>query len=87
MAASDLQGQTGRQSGIVAFAPRIDQDDTYAELELRREDRFFGVDTRVVFTVAYGGPLFHYTGDFSSRIAIRNLFVEARNILFPELSF
>jgi maltoporin len=87
VAASDLQGQTGRQSGIVAFAPRIDQDDTYAELELRREDSFFGVDTRVVFTVAYGGPLFHYTGDFSSRIAIRNLFVEARNILAHGLSF
>lgn len=87
IAASDLQGQTGRQSGIVAFAPRVDQDDTYAELELRREDQFFGVDTRIVFTVAYGGPLFHYTGDFTTRIAIRNLFVEARNILLHGLSF
>ena len=87
IAASDLQGQTGRQSGIVAFAPRIDQDDTYAELELRREDTFYGVDTRVVFTVAYAGPLFHYTGDFSARIAVRNLFVEARNILAHGLSF
>ena len=87
VAASDLQGNTGRQSGITTFAPRVDQDDTYAELELRREDRFFGVDTRVVFTVAYAGPLFHYTGDFSARIAVRNLFVEARNILAHGLSF
>jgi hypothetical protein len=87
VAASDLQGQTGRQSGIVAFAPRVDQDDTYAELELRREDTLFGVDTRIVFTVAYGGPLFHYTGDFATRIAVRNLFVEARNILAHGLSF
>jgi maltoporin len=85
-AASDLTGRTGRQSGIVAFAPRIDQDDTYAEAELRREDTLFGVDTRIVFTIAYGGPLFHSTGDFSTRIAIRNLYVEARNILAHGLS-
>jgi hypothetical protein len=81
IAASDLAGRTGRQSRLVSFAPRIDEDDTYAELELRREDTMFGVDTRIVATVAYGGPLFHYDGDFSERIAIRNLFVEARNIL------
>jgi maltoporin len=74
VAASDLQGRTGRQSRIVTFAPRIDEDDTYAEIELRREDRLMGIDTRIVATVAYAGPLFHYDGDFSERIAIRNLF-------------
>ncbi len=86
VAASDLAGRTGRQARIVAFAPRIDEDDTYAEIELRREDRFFGVDTRIVATLAYAGPLFHYDGEFSERIAIRNLFVEANNILTPGLS-
>lgn len=83
--ATDLNGSTGRQSRIVTFAPRIDEDDTYAELELRREDSMFGVDTRIVATVAYAGPLFHYDGEFSERIAIRNLFAEARNILTPHL--
>jgi hypothetical protein len=83
--ASDLAGRTGRQSRIVTFAPRIDEDDTYAEIELRREDSMFGVDTRIVATVAYAGPLFHYDGEFSERIAIRNLFAEARNILTPHL--
>lgn len=83
--ASDLAGRTGRQSRIVAFAPRIDEDDTYAEIELRHEHSMFGVDTRIVATVAYAGPLFHYDGEFSERIAIRNLFAEARNILTPHL--
>jgi hypothetical protein len=83
--ASDLMGRTGRQSRITTFAPRIDEDDTYAEIELRREDRMFGVDTRIVATVAYAGPLFHYDGEFSERIAIRNLFAETRNILTPHL--
>lgn len=86
VAASDLRGMSGRQTRVVSFAPRIDEDDTYAELELRREDRFFGVDTRIVATVAYAGPLFHYDGEFSERIAIRNLFAEANNILTPGLS-
>ncbi|MFO0714544.1 MAG: carbohydrate porin [Sandaracinus sp.] len=86
IAASDLRGASGHQSRIVSFAPRVDEEDTYAELELRREDRVLGVDTRIVATVAYAGPLFHYDGEFAERIAIRNLFAEANNILTPGLS-
>ena len=86
IAASDLEGRTGRQSRIVAFAPRVDEDDTYAEIELRREDRMFGIDTRIVATIAYAGPLFHYDGELSERIAIRNLFAETTNILLQGLS-
>ena len=84
--ASDLAGRTGRQSRIVAWAPRVDEDDTYAEIELRREDHILGMDTRIVATVAYGGPLFHYDGEFSERIAIRNLFAESTHILVRGLS-
>ena len=86
IAATDLRGSTGRQGRLVTFAPRVDEDDTYAELELRREDHMFGVDTRIVATVAYAGPLFQYDGEFSERIAIRNLFAEASNILTRGLS-
>lgn len=86
IAASDLQGRTGHQARIVTFAPRVDEEDTYAEIELRREDRFGSVDTRIVATVAYAGPLFHYDGEFSERIAIRNLFAETSNILVQGLS-
>ncbi len=80
IAASDLQGRAGRQSNATTWGPRVDQADTYAEIELRREDHFDGIDTQIVATIAYGGPLFHYTGDFSSRLAVRNLFVETRNL-------
>ncbi len=86
IAATDLRGMSGHQTRIVTFAPRIDEDDTYAELELRREDTMFGVDTRIVATVAYAGPLFQYDGEFSERIAIRNLFAEANHILTRGLS-
>lgn len=86
IAASDLQGMTGRSTRVVSHAPRVDEEDTYAELELRREDRMFGLRTRIVATVAYGGPLFHYDGEFSERIAIRNLFAEASDILTPGLT-
>lgn len=86
IAATDLRGMSGRSTRVVGFAPRVDEDDTYAELELRREDDLFGAHTRVVATIAYGGPLFHYDGEFSERIAIRNLFVEARDLLTPRLT-
>ncbi|MCZ7680979.1 MAG: alpha-amylase family glycosyl hydrolase [Sandaracinaceae bacterium] len=79
--ASDLEGRTGRQSNITAWGPRVDEIDTYAEIELRREDHFAGIDTQIVATIAYGGPIFHFDGEFSERIAIRNLFAETRNIL------
>ena len=86
VAASDLRGQTGRQSRIVAFGPRIDEDDSYGEIELRREDRMFGMDTRIVATIAYAGPLFQYDGEFSERIAVRNLFAETNHILVHGLT-
>src|SRR4051812_46746793 len=36
---SDLRGGTGRQTNIVSHGARIDEE-SYAELELRREDTF-----------------------------------------------
>lgn len=83
VAASDLEGRTGRQSNLTAWGPRVDEADTYAEIELRREDHFAGMHTQIVATIAYGGPLFHYDGEFSERIAIRNLFAETRDLLTP----
>src|SRR5690606_1579336 len=54
--ASDLEGRAGRPSNVVTFGPRADEVDTYAEIELRREDHFAGVHTQIVATIAYGGP-------------------------------
>ena len=84
-AADPANGRLGRQSNITVWGPRVDEADTYAEIELRREDRLFGIDTRIVATVAYGGPLFHFDGELSERIAIRNLYAATQNLLTPGL--
>ena len=86
VAASDLQGRSGRQNLVTTWGPRVDESDTYAEIELRREDHFAGMDTQIVATVAYFGPLFHYDGELSERIAFRNLFARVGNLLTPGLN-
>ncbi|MBL8936397.1 MAG: hypothetical protein JNM69_17710, partial [Archangium sp.] len=47
---TDLTGQTGRSTNIVSHGPRLIED-PYAELELRREDEFGPVKSRVVSTI------------------------------------
>lgn len=83
---SDLRGHSGREANFVAWGTRID-DQTYSELEVHRDDDFAGgVHTRVVATLAIQGPLFHQSGSFSANIAVRNLYIEARDILTRGLS-
>ena len=67
--ASDGRGGTGRPANVVAHGTRIDED-SYAELELRREDTFQQGDathpeihTKVVATLAFFPPFFHFSGD------------------------
>jgi hypothetical protein len=75
--ASDLRGRTGRDADIVAHGSRID-DDSYAELELRREDRFDGgIRTRIVTTLALFPPFFHFSGVANDRLAVRQLYAQA----------
>jgi maltoporin len=75
--ASDLRGGVARPANIVTHGTRIDQD-PYAELELRREDTFkTGVQSRVVATVAFFPPFFHFNGDFAQAIVLRNLYAQA----------
>jgi maltoporin len=75
--ASDLRGRTGRDADIVAHGSRVD-DDSYAELELRREDRFDGgIRTRIVTTLALFPPFFHFSGVADNRIAVRQLYAQA----------
>lgn len=85
-AASDLRGGTGRDADIVAHHPRIDED-TYAEIELRRDDRWGTVSSRIVSTLAVTGPLFHFDGQFDAKFAVRNLFGEVQDVFAPGLSF
>lgn len=77
VAGGDHRGRAARNADITAFGSRLDES-TYAELELRREDYWeaTGSYTRVVATVAFEAPVFHYNADFAARIAIRNLYIE-----------
>jgi maltoporin len=74
--ASDGRGGTGRNANIVAYGDRIDED-SYAELELRREDTFApNVTSKVVTTLGFFPPFFHFSGDATQAIAIRNLYAQ-----------
>ncbi len=74
--ASDGRGGTGREANVVAHGNRIDED-SYAELELRREDQFApGVTSKVVTTLGFFPPFFHFSGDATQAIAIRNLYAQ-----------
>lgn len=78
--AADGRGGEGRNADVVAYGTRIDEE-TYAELELRRDDDWAPkLSSRIVTTLAVGGPLFHYDGRFDAKIAIRNLYVEETGI-------
>lgn len=83
--ATDLRGHSGREANIVAHGTRIDEQ-TYAELEVHRDDRFGNVRTRVVATLGLTGPLFHQSGVWDVHMAVRNLYIEARGTFHPGLS-
>ena len=75
--ASDGRGGTGRDANVVSYGDRIDED-SYGELELRREDRFApSISTKVVWTLGFFPPFFHFSGDQTQAIAIRNLYAQA----------
>jgi hypothetical protein len=75
--ASDLRGRTGRNADIVAHGSRVD-DESYAELEFRREDTFeAGIRTRIVTTVALLPPFFHFSGVANDKFAVRQLYAQA----------
>lgn len=84
--ASNLRGGLGRDSDIISFGPRIDED-VYFELELRRQDTLpSGAKSIIVATVAFGGPFFHLDGDFDESIAVRNLFAMVTDAFTDGLS-
>ncbi len=76
-AASDLRGGTGRGTNVVAFGPRAVDEGSYAELELRREDKFSdNVRSRIVATMALFPPFFHFDGKATQQIGVRNLYAQ-----------
>ncbi len=87
IAAVNGGGGPGRDADIVAHGSRMDEDN-YAEAELRREDDWdkTGIHTNVVITLAIASPVFHWSGDFELNAAIRNLYLEAKNVGVKGLS-
>ena len=86
VAAGNMRGGSGQSSNIVSHGSRLDEN-TYAELELRRDDRWGDVHSRIVSTLAIAGPLFHFTSNFSANIAVRNLYAEASDVFTHGLAF
>ncbi len=75
--ASDLRGGIAQPLNIVAHGTRLDED-SYAELELRREDDFTSkIHTRVVGTLAFAAPFFHLSGKPEQFFYIRNLYAQS----------
>lgn len=78
-AGTDLRGGAPQSANIVARGPRI-VEGNYLELEfsygmnVARPGAHFLV--RPVMTLAVADPLFHDSGDFASRTAVRNLYLE-----------
>ncbi|HOX44176.1 MAG TPA: carbohydrate porin [Myxococcota bacterium] len=84
---SDLDGGTGRPVKVIAHPPRL-LETPYAEVDLgyRHTVPSTGTSFLTQVTVALGERLFHFNGDFAADIAIRNLYLEVRDLLVPGLS-
>ncbi len=87
IAGTDFKGGPGRDADIVAYGSRLDESN-YVELELRRDDYWKKTDstTRLVATLAVVNPIFHYNGDFNVKMAVRNLYIEERDLGVKGLS-
>lgn len=87
VSATDLRKRPGRDADIVARGSRLDES-SYVEIDVQRQDywKATGATTRAVVTLGATGPLFHYNADFTIRMAVRNLFLQANNIATKGLS-
>ncbi len=83
---SDLRGHTGYGVNVVSYGSRLEKP-TYLELNFyyggtigAGEEGATERRWRVIFVPAFSGDLFHYTGNFSQNIAIRNAYAEVENL-------
>ena len=77
--ASDGRGGTGRDANVIAHGDPDRRGCNYGELELRREDRFTPRISHQGRLDALGffPPFFHFSGDETQAIVIRNLYAQA----------
>jgi hypothetical protein len=77
LAGTDLKGGKPEPVAVVAYGPRV-VELSYLELDLQyRFTTPSGRRVRTVTTLAFGDNLFHDTGEFDARPALRNFYAEA----------
>jgi maltoporin len=77
----------GYPVNVVAHGSRLEET-PYLEIYLFYTGRVGDqARWRVVVTPAFGGDLFHYTGSFSSHVAVRNAYAEVADLGVPGLRF
>jgi maltoporin len=70
---------------VVSHGTRLEEP-LYAELDFRYTKTFGEMRVVIHSTLGFLDDFFHFTGEFRSRIALRNLYAEATNVLTPHLS-
>ncbi|TVQ90528.1 MAG: hypothetical protein EA397_11885 [Deltaproteobacteria bacterium] len=79
-ASTDFRGGRGSGSQIATWGPRL-QLGPYLELDVGWDATLDdGTELTILVTPAVTGDVFHYTGNFDSIIALRNLYAELRQI-------
>ncbi len=84
---TDLEGKQGRQIRLVAHPPRL-LEGPYGEVDFTYRFDVQKTDTAFLthLTLALGEQLFHYSGNFSADLAVRNMYLEAVDVFHPGLS-
>ena len=82
----DGRGHEGYATNVVSHGSRLEEP-AYLELDMYYGGQVLGGRWRAVVAPAFGGDLFHYTGDFSSHFALRNGYVETEDIGAKGLRF
>jgi maltoporin len=83
---TNMDGEPIYPINITSHGPRLEEA-TYVELDFYYIMRLgSGVKTKTVSTLALNDSLFHYTGDWSTNMAIRNLYLEVSKDSLPSLS-
>ncbi|MBU1238799.1 carbohydrate porin [Myxococcota bacterium] len=73
---TNMDGEPIYPVNITAHGPRLEES-TYVELDLYYLFKpYMGVKTKTVATLALSDSLFHYNGEWTTSMAIRNLYLE-----------